>query len=310
MKSGKNTMVNERLVLGTTQLGMKYGLNNVVGKPSKKEAFAILDAAYDGGIVLFDTAFAYGTSEALIGEWIHKRGLKDKVRIISKMKPHILNGYPDGTKADRIVERELKKSLKRLRVKRLDGYLLHTPSYIYLSHVVSALKKAKRKGLVQNIGVSIYNEQEALQAAELGVDYVQVPSNVLDQRLDTTNFWSIVEKNKVTVFARSPFLQGLLVMEPQKIPAHLSYARSYVEKFQSIAKRNSMTPAQAALKFSYVRSKAPHIVFGAESAAQVTENLRTVQNAQDEEWMHEVEESFRTIEHAVVNPSLWTSVKK
>ena len=120
-------MIKSRLVLGTTQLGMQYGLNNAVGQPPKGESFAILDAALKGGINTFDTAFAYGSAEDILGEWIESRGVQNKVFIISKMKPHVLNEYPDGTKAADTVVMEIKRSLKRLKLQKLDGYLLHTP---------------------------------------------------------------------------------------------------------------------------------------------------------------------------------------
>src|SRR3989344_4211992 len=201
------------------------------------------------------------------------------------MKTHVLNEYPDGTKAADAVVMEIKRSLKCLKLQKLDGYLLHTPSYVYLAHVVEGLRKAKEEGLVSNIGVSVYDEQEALQSAELALDYIQIPSNVLDQRMDKTDFWNIAKKNSVTVFARSPFLQGLLVMEPE------------------------MSPAKVALLFSFVRSRAHHIVFGAESVEQVTENIATVQDVKEEPWMRELEENFKNIERAVVNPSLWSKIQ-
>lgn len=302
-------MIKSRLVLGTTQLGMRYGLNNVIGQPTKEQAFEILDTAFAEGINTFDTAFAYGSAEDILGDWIESRALARKVFVVSKMKPHVLNDYSDGTKAADVVDMEIRKSLKRLRLQKLDGYLLHTPSYVYLAHVVDGLRKAKEKGLISNIGVSVYDEEEALQAAELGVDYVQIPSNVLDQRMDKTNFWNIARENDVTVFARSPFLQGLLVMEPSEIPAHLSHARAYVEKFREIARQNSLSPSKAALLFSFVRSRAHHIVFGAETTAQITENITAVEGAKEEPWMRDVEESFKNIERAVVNPSLWSKIQ-
>lgn len=303
-------MDRSRLVLGTVQLGMEYGLNNTSGQPTKDVAFAILDTALQHEINTFDTAFAYGMAEDVLGGWIEERGVQNEVFVISKMKPHALNDYPDGTPVADIVLAEIEKSLKRLRLEKLDGYLLHTPSYVYLRHVVAGLEAAKAKGLVSHIGVSTYDEAEALQAAELGLDYVQVPLNALDQRIEKTDFWKIVERNGVTVFARSPFLQGLLVMEPGRIPAHLSFARSYVETFRAIADRHRMTPAQAALLYSYSHAKAHHIVFGVETEEQLNDNLRIVgEERHNDDLVREIAESFRTIERAVVNPSLWSTIK-
>src|SRR3989344_9048087 len=161
-------MNNSKLVLGTVQFGMKYGLNNLHGQPTREEAFSILDAALATGIDTFDTAYAYGTAEDVLGAWIRDRSLAGKVRVISKMKPHALNDYPDGTKAADVVQTEIEKSLKRLHVDFLDGYLFHSPHYIYLRHMVEGLQKAKSGGMAKNIGVSTYDEGAGLQASVLG----------------------------------------------------------------------------------------------------------------------------------------------
>ena len=137
------TTQKNKFVLGTVQLGMKYGLHNTHGQPTKKESFSILDAALAAGIDTFDTAWAYGTAEDILGAWLRARSLAGKIRVISKMRPHALNDYPDGTKAQDVVRMELEKSLARLGVKSLDGYLFHSPHYIYMSHMVEGLREAK-----------------------------------------------------------------------------------------------------------------------------------------------------------------------
>src|SRR3989344_3845753 len=305
-------MNNSKLVLGTVQFGMKYGLNNLHGQPTREEAFSILDAALATGIDTFDTAYAYGTAEDVLGAWIRDRSLAGKVRVISKMKPHALNDYPDGTKASDIVQTELEKSLKRLGVPSLDGYLFHSPHYIYLGHMVAGMQKVKEADLVKHIGVSIYDEAEALQAAELGVDYVQVPYNVFDQRLNATDFFDIAKKNNVTVFARSPFLQGLLLMQPNELPAHLSYLRPHLERFIAIAKKYNLSQTEAALRFTLAACRANHIVFGIDTLAQLTEDTRIAAmpaSTASSDWIAEAQESFKDLNHGAINPSLWGKIK-
>ncbi len=62
----KSPQTTNKLVLGTAQFGMDYGIANVGGKPLKKEVFRILDLAWEKGVRRFDTAPGYG-SEALLG---------------------------------------------------------------------------------------------------------------------------------------------------------------------------------------------------------------------------------------------------
>ncbi len=76
-----------RLTLGTVQLGMDYGIANTAGKPDYEKSAGILDAALEGGINAFDTAAAYGDSEAVIGRyfWSMPEGAAKPI-IITKLK--------------------------------------------------------------------------------------------------------------------------------------------------------------------------------------------------------------------------------
>jgi uncharacterized protein len=300
-----------KLVLGTVQLGMEYGVNNKTGKPSREEAFSILDTAYENGISTLDTAFAYGDAEEVIGAWLKESKNKDAVSIISKMKPHSINDYKDGEKSCDIVRGEVEKSLKRLGIEKLKGYLFHSPYYIYLSHMVEGMRKVKEDGMVENIGVSIYDEAEALQAADLAVDYIQVPYNLFDQRLDKTEFWNIAKKNKVTVFARSPFLQGLLLMESEAVPAHLSHATKLVKEFGQISKETNIPRTALALLFSYNHPHASNIVFGVDTKEQLKEDMDIVKNPPEgvETILANLRTRFQDIPRSIVLPSLWGKIK-
>ena len=73
--------MNSKLILGTVQFGLHYGVNNTTGKPSKENIKSILDSAYNSGIQLLDTAEAYGDSQNKIGEY-HKNST-NKFNIIT-----------------------------------------------------------------------------------------------------------------------------------------------------------------------------------------------------------------------------------
>ena len=60
-------MDSMRLVLGTAQLGMNYGIANQTGKPELATARNIVRTAWEGGIRCFDTAQGYGDSERILG---------------------------------------------------------------------------------------------------------------------------------------------------------------------------------------------------------------------------------------------------
>lgn len=301
-----STNTNGKLVLGTVQLGLDYGINNKRGKPSREESLAILDKAFESGIRIFDTAFAYGDAEDILGEWMSGRGVSGHVSIISKLKPHAIADVV-GSDVLRVIEGELNKSLFRLKREYLDGYLLHTPEYIYNEFVLSALEFCKKKGLVKNIGVSIYEEADALYAARCGrVDYIQVPYSVFDQRMDRGDFFTEAKKNGVTVFARSAFLQGLIGMEAREIPEHLSEARDYLRIFDAIREKYTLSRIRAALLFSREHPGIDHVVFGVDTCAQLDEDVRIAETGiLPDACMSELRNHFHDIPKSIIFPSLW-----
>ena len=58
-----------KFILGTAQFGLNYGINNRHGKPDKSTVYEILNLAYQLGINTLDTAYSYGTSHEIIGNF-------------------------------------------------------------------------------------------------------------------------------------------------------------------------------------------------------------------------------------------------
>lgn len=285
-----------KLCLGTVQFGTNYGIKNDLGRqPDQQEVFNLLDKAVDSGIEYFDTASVYGTAENVLGNY----GIgKKNVRVISKLKP--------DAAVDEI-EEEIKASLQRLDLESLDGYLLHSAQDFYRSGVMQQLVRCKEKGLVKHIGVSVYNPEDALNVVRSKIcDYIQIPYNVFDRRLDKTDFFTIAKQNNVMVFARSAFLQGLLLMDIDKVPANLTEVVPYLQIFEKICRRYEFSKAEAAFLYSYVHSGIDKIVFGVETIAQLEDNLQiAAKNGKFSDCFAELNENFNDIPRKIIIPSLW-----
>lgn len=295
----------EKMVLGTVQLGMDYGINNSIGKPTRQESLAILESAYEQGIRIFDTAFAYGDAEEIIGEFITTRKLDDQVQIISKLEP---NCVPENSEnVFDIVESKLRTSLSRLHLEVLDGYLLHTSPYIFRAEIVNALHRCKVKGLVKNIGVSIYEEAEALAAVRSPlIDYIQIPYSVFDQRLSQTDFFKLAKANGKKVFARTAFLQGLIFMAEEKIPDYLSGAKKYLKEFDTIINQYGISRLEAALMFSLSNPGIDDFVFGVDTIKQLNEIMSVAASLEyNSDCVATLLNKFLHIEKSVIFPSLW-----
>ena len=116
----KSLNITEKMVLGTAQFGMDYGIANINGKPKKKEVFDILDLAWKKGIRRFDSAPGYG-SEVLLREFITANGIQDEAIVLTKIPS--LYGVSDF-QTDIITN--LESSLKNLGCP-IDVLFFHNP---------------------------------------------------------------------------------------------------------------------------------------------------------------------------------------
>lgn len=300
-----------KLALGTVQLGLPYGINNKTGKPSRDAAFAILDTAIENGITVFDTASLYGDAEEVLGEFIASRRLENRVSVVSKMRALTADDFSRGIVS--VMCDEAEKSINRLRVPVLNGYLLHDPTGMYNDEILSGLAALKKSGRVKNVGVSIYEEKDALYAASLGsVDYIQIPYNIFDRRLDKTDFFTLTKKNNIKVFARSAFLQGLLLMKIDEIPPHLEKAKMYIEKLETIINSHSLNRREAALMFSYANDGIDYVVIGVDAPPQLVQHIETIQKILSyKECIQKLRDVFlhADIDRNIILPNLWEDLK-
>ena len=131
-----------RIVLGTATDPIAAGEN----------ADALFDGAAERGINFFDTARSYGRAEEVLGDWIRRRGNREKVIVLTKCGD-IRNGI---VKVNRqVILEQLETSLKTLQTDYIDVFLLHrddpeTP----LSEIMETLHDVKREGKIRLFGVS------------------------------------------------------------------------------------------------------------------------------------------------------------
>ena len=294
----------QRLCLGTVQLGLPYGIANRTGQPSTAEAALILEHAVTAGLTLIDTAAAYGEAEERIGHFLQCRDCK-QVRFISKLRPHQLASLPAAKREAKINE-ELTGSLQRLLLPQLYAYLLHTSDDFYLSGVTAGLQACRKAGLTQHIGVSIYEPQQALDAAQADIDFIQVPYNLFDTRLDQTDFFRLAAANGVTVHARSPFLQGLLLLPAEEVPEHLQKAVPLLQKLDAILEKYNFSRKEATFLFSYLHPGVEAVVFGTETVEQLKEDLTLAKRADEfAACREELAWNFSDVSRAIIIPSLW-----
>lgn len=295
------------LCLGTAQFGMKYGINNQEGKPTEEECFRMLDIALEHGIRVIDTARAYGTAELVLGKYLRYR--KHKVDIISKLRPNIIE---TGTyDVYSVIRKEVEESMERLGVSYLKGYLLHTPEYVYNERIVEAMFRLKEEKLVQNIGVSIYGIEEGREAIKKGMDYVQLPYSILDQRGKQSGFLEEAAAAGVKIFTRSAFLQGLILMNKEQIPKQLQDALVCIRKFEEITDKYGEERIKTLIHFVTEEETIDYLVFGVDNTRQLEENMKAHQEPMMKSaLLDELKTSIHELGKEIILPSLWANGKR
>jgi aryl-alcohol dehydrogenase-like predicted oxidoreductase len=295
-----------QLCLGTAQFGMDYGVQGDL-KLSKTKTFELLDKALEKGIVVFDTATEYGSAEAVLGEYISRNKHKHTFKIISKLPPQALQGV-DVKDYFEVLDKAASESVKLLSCEKLDGYLFHNSKDVFNETRLRALSSLKTKGAIKNTGVSIYDPDEALAAANSEfVDYIQIPYNALDLRLDNVGFFQVANKNKKTIFARSAFLQGLLTMNLATIPAYAKHTIPIVKQFQSIANEFGLSSLEACLVFVKACTSIDYLIFGVVNPEQLIEIVTVFEKIQavDQSYLSKIRDTFQNVEARIINPGLW-----
>jgi len=288
--------------LGTVQLGLPYGVANQTGKPDHAEAARILTAAWDGGIRTFDTAQGYGESEAIIGRFLATRNDRSKAQVVTKLDPRA--DYGDAG----AVRDSVATSASALNVDRLYGLLLHHEKQLegWEFGVGRALRSCVTDGVVEHLGVSVYTCHGALRALQAdGIEIVQVPSNVLDRRFEEAGVFDVAQDLGKTIFVRSVYLQGLLLLEPKDLPRSMGFAEETVELLACLAKQAEVSPAELALWYARKAYPDARILFGAETCEQVLSNLDAEQVSLPDEFIDRVRGLFANVDEKVLNPSLW-----
>ena len=291
-----------RLVLGTAQLGMNYGISNRTGEPDLKTAEDIIKTAWESGICEFDTAQAYGQSEKILGRGFKNLGIASEARVITKFTPDV--DHSDNAALNNALE----VSLNNLGVESLYGLMLHREDMLdlwekglgrYLMGIVDS-------GRVAHVGVSVYSPEKAIQALNTeGISMIQIPTNLIDRRFEMAGVFDVADNLRKAIYIRSIFLQGLLLILPDTLPEHMRFAAPVLKRLVLLAQEVRLSIKE--LCIGYVNNTFPHarLVFGAETREQVKENLKYWNTSWSDGLTQKIQAKFEDIGEMILNPSLW-----
>jgi aryl-alcohol dehydrogenase-like predicted oxidoreductase len=292
-----------RLVLGTAQLGMPYGIANRTGQPDFKTAVALIKTAWEYGIREFDTAQGYGDSESVLGRAFADLGIANDVLVITKLDPKL------DHRQGHTITHAIARSLERLHLPALHGLMLHREEWVdSLDHGLGkTLRTLVREGAVRHLGVSVYTPAKALQVLKSDfMDMVQVPANILDRRFAAAGVFEVAQAAGKPVYIRSVFLQGLLLMKPEELPPRMAFAIPALRKVDTLCEQHQYSRQQIALLYIKATYPQARIVLGAETVAQLEQNLTIWNdNAQSIFPIDDVD-GWSMLDEKLINPASWT----
>ncbi len=279
-----------RLMLGTVQFGLNYGIANTAGKPSLDRVKEILRLACDHGIDALDTAPSYGDSEEVIGLALAELGIAGKFRLVTKISP-----IPEDADPAEFIETSLRNSLRRLKTKQIAVALMHAEQDV---RHLEVLQSMVAKGLIAGAGVSV-NTLE-YEAKVEHADYLQIPCNVMDHRFD--RLFRVPRRHN---FIRSVYLQGLLLMPEETM--FLKELVPYRRKLEALG----MPMAELCMRYLFALPGNPSVLTGVETPEQLRENIRLAElGPLDPEMFAKTAACIPSLNEKWISPAFWTEYKK
>lgn len=234
-------------------LGTAYVFDNDTGR-TRSQAAAVVKALADAGGRLIDTASTYGDAEAVLGQVIAPAGLRDRLFIATKLEE------PDAA--------ELQRSLRRLRLPRVDLLQLHNVNDRKQS--LAQFKAWKVQGVARYIGITStfhgdFGAVETVLRREKP-DFVQVDYSIADREAEK-RILPLAAEVKAGVLTALPFGRARLFRAVSGKPLP-DWATPFAESW-----------AQFFLKFLLADPRVTAVIPGTSNAAHMADNLGALRGA-------------------------------
>ncbi|MFP6762308.1 MAG: aldo/keto reductase [Planctomycetaceae bacterium] len=294
-----------RLILGTVQFGLPYGVANRTGQPSYRESLAIVKAALDGGVDCFDTAAGYGTSEVVLGRIFQELGVTDGVTVVTKVQALKTEELENSELALRAIEESVAQSRRRLRIDCLPVVLFHREADAVHMDLLTALRD---RGWLQHCGISCDSLPGPATefVTEQNVSALQLPASLLDPRHLRSGVLDAAGQRNVAIFIRSVYLQGLLVMPEDDIPPALRDLIPVRRRLDGIAAGAGISTAELSLRSVLSSGGVTGVLVGVETVSQMKDNLAMFDRGPLEEGiLTAITTAVPELPEALITPRLW-----
>jgi aryl-alcohol dehydrogenase-like predicted oxidoreductase len=212
--------------------------------------------------------------------------------------------------AEKKIVDQVENSLSSLGYNSLPLLLMHNEYDldVYGQTVVDTLKRLKRDGLVERVGISLNHFDYVDKVLENDMfEAVQLPLNMLDVKNATGNAIKRLKERNLLVFIRSVFLQGLFFRDPETLPdGVLQNAKEPLKMVRKIAEEENMSIAGLAISYIRDLDGVSSLVMGADNREQVKENINLINVKKISDNSREkIVKAFKNVDERVLCPWLW-----
>ena len=254
------------------------------GKIDIAKATKEIMLAVENGVNYFDTAYIYPGSEAALGQIVEENGIRDKIRIATKLPQYLVGSNPKA------LDKYFEEEKKRLRTDYVDYYLMHHLTDISgwnrLKDVGARewLEHKREIGEIRNIGFSYHGDSDGFIEIlnDYDWDFCQIQYNYLDENTQAgvKGLKAAAEKG-VPVIIMEPLRGGTLAVLPDG-------AMKIVQK-----EGRGRSAAEWAFRWLWHQPEVTCVLAGMSSEEMVLENCRTASDADAVEF---TEQDFKLIE--------------
>jgi aryl-alcohol dehydrogenase-like predicted oxidoreductase len=181
------------------------------GGTDEAESIATIQAAFEHGINVVDTApvYGFGRSEEIVGKAIaHARS---NVIIATKVGLEWQDGKVSRNASRARIMREIEDSLRRLQTDYIDVYQVHWPDpLVTIEETAEAMHTLYNQGKIRAIGVSNFSVDQIAQFRRVApLHVVQPPYNLFERDIEA-DLLPYCRENKIATFGYGALCRGLL----------------------------------------------------------------------------------------------------
>ncbi len=231
--------------------------------------------AYSLGVNYYDTAYLYPGSEVAIGKIFEKNGIREKIKIATKLPQYLVTNRA-------AIDKYFNEQLSRLRTDYVDYYLMHMLTDIAMWEklknvgILEWIDEKKKSGAIKNIGFSYHGNSDGFIKIlnDYDWDMCQIQYNYFDEfsQAGVSGLNAAYEKHIPVV-----------IMEPLRGGKLVNMLPDSAKKVMADSGRD-YTPAEWSFRWLYAQPQVTVVLSGMNTLEMVRENCKTASLAETEEF--------------------------